>query len=255
MKIKINENETYEIKLNDEVSLQSLKELIGKIEILSGPQTFVQPKTLQPQTSQPQTSQTNSRGNRPKHYNTKNSKNSKIDFENIKCIKCEHIGEFYNKGFSSNGSRRLLCKLCKTSFTIQKEGRPILPTRRKPMKWNGREDIMDALKIHYFGQREDKLMFAEKKGTSWDNIAKTIHVLRKRHNISPQEIGLKEFPTVKKGRMKVVKLAEQVEQPQPQIRPVIENPFGVPQEQPQPQEQSSQEKEEDERHKWWGGRK
>ena len=128
MKIKINENETYEIKLNDEVSLQSLKELIGKIEILSG-QTFVQP-----QTSQPQTSQTNSRGNRPKHYNTKNSKNSKIDFENIKCIKCEHIGEFYNKGFSSNGSRRLLCKLCKTSFTIQKEGRPIPPTRRKPMK-------------------------------------------------------------------------------------------------------------------------
>ena len=244
MKIKINENETYEIKLNDEVSLQSLKELIGKIEILSGPQTFVQPKTPQPQTIFV--------NNRPKHYNTKNSKNS--NFGSIKCIKCEHIGEFYNKGFSTNGSRRLLCKLCKTSFTIQKEGRPISPTRRKPMKWNGREDIMDALKIHYFGQREDKLMFAEKKGTSWDNIAKTIHVLRKRHNISPQEIGLKEFPTVKKGRMKVVKLAEQVEQPQPQIRPVIENPFGVPQ-QPQPQEQSSQEKEEDERHKWWGGRK
>ena len=190
MKIKINEKETYEIELDDEVSLQGLKDLVKRIEILSN----ITPTLSTPSLSTPSLS-------KPKRkYNISND-----DLKDIKCVNCSSQ-RFYKKGYSKSGLRRLVCKNCKVSFTvdngnIKKEEEETF-SRRKPMQWKGREDIINALKIHYFGSKAEKMEFAKDKETSWSNINKSFHGLRKRFNISPQEVGLQEFPFHKQGRPK-----------------------------------------------------
>lgn len=239
MKIKINENETYEIKLNDEVSLQDLKNLINRIEILSdgvisATSTPAIPTKL-----------------KRKYVFSNDNDNLK----NVKCINCSSQ-RFLKKGLSKKGLRRLVCKNCKVSFTINEEGNVITPPKkRKHMKWEGKTDVIDALKIHYFGTKAQKMQFAENKNASWETITKAIHELRRRFNINPQEIGLQEFPVHKVGRPTKAEEVkeeevEQVEQVEPEQ---IAEPFKIPTPTPplELRQPSNEQSENEEKPKWW----
>ena len=202
MKIKINENETYEIKLNEEVSLNELKDLMRKVEALSNPTFSSQPLIPTPTINLLP----------PKRkYNI-----IKEELKGVKCINCGSQ-RIYKKGFTKSGVRRLVCKNCNISFTIQKEGEIIVPVkqkRRKGMKWN-KENVVKALKIHYFGSKAEKVQFAEDNQNSWENVMKSIHGLRTRYNIPPQEIGLQEYPTIKcrkiqKNELKIIQPQEPI---------------------------------------------
>lgn len=175
MKIQINDNESYEINLNDVVTLEELKTLVKKVELLSEPLS------------------------KPKPMMT--IKTTTHNFNNDdKTIKCSNCGStiLYKKGFSRNGYRRMVCKDCGISFTIGKNDKEETKRlRRKPMKWNGRDDVIKALKIHYEGTKEEKLRFAKNKKTTWSNITKVIHNLRIKHDIKPKELGLKSFPILR----------------------------------------------------------
>ena len=132
MKIQINDNESYIINLNDEVTLDELKSLVEKIELLSKPLSLLSKLTLI------------------------TPKNEKVTVK-------------------------------------EKAVKEKAKQRRKGMKWNGRDDVIKALKLHYEGTKEEKFQFAESKKTSWDNIIKAIHGLRRKHDIKPKELGLKKF--------------------------------------------------------------
>ena len=63
------------------------------------------------------------------------------------------------------------------------------------LKWKYRDEVVEALTIHYTGTKEEKLRFAEKKGegkVNWNTICKSFSALRKRWNVKPSEIGLAE---------------------------------------------------------------
>ena len=227
--------------------------MIRKIELLSDNPIIT--STI------PITSTIKSSSTQTRKYNIVDDKES---LKNVKCISCGSQ-RLYKKGFSKSGDRRLVCKNCGVSFTVIKDGSPPTATslkRRKPMKWNNREEIVHALKIHYFGEKSEKLQFAKLKETTWDNIMKAIHGLRKRYNISAQEVGLAEYPT-KKGRFKKEMFKEQ---PQPQSQPPQhkENSFNIPTPHPplelkkekeneeETKEKTEEETEEEEtKSKWW----
>jgi len=228
MKIKINEKETYEIQLDNEVSLQHLKDLVNRIEILSGTPTITPVKTEQAVKTE------------ARKYVIVND-----DISDIACPKC-NSQKLYKKGFSNNGSRRLVCRSCGHSFTVKEEGenKPKVKKRRKVMKWEGRVDVIKALKIHYFGTRAEKMQFAEYKKGSWETITKAIHVLRKKFNISPQEVGLQKYPVNKK-------INEPTEFTEPEH---TSGTMSISEPKPEPVQEQSEPKQEQES-KWWNRNK
>lgn len=58
-----------------------------------------------------------------------------------------------------------------------------------------REKAVAVIKLHYSGNKENKLKFAQEVGESWNTIVKGMHGLKTRYDIKPQEVGLEHFPT------------------------------------------------------------
>lgn len=146
MKIKINEQESYEIKFQDEMSLQELEEFSHRInQILKMNQMSVMGyvKKL----------------GQPRHYNKS--------------------GKYTNeaKGLSRKvGNKREWC--------------------------NTKEKALELLKLQYFGEKEDKEKKAKEVGySSWVEINKALHGLKKRYKIQPKEVGLKAFPPKTAGQL------------------------------------------------------
>jgi hypothetical protein len=61
--------------------------------------------------------------------------------------------------------------------------------------WNeqGRDNVIEMIKIHYTGTKEDRDRLAKKHNDSYLNLSKSFSGLIKRFNIKPGEIGLKKF--------------------------------------------------------------
>lgn len=57
-----------------------------------------------------------------------------------------------------------------------------------------RDKAVELVKLHYFGEKEKKEQIARSNNISWYDIVKSLHNLKKRFDIKPQEIGLREFP-------------------------------------------------------------
>ena len=78
---------------------------------------------------------------------------------------------------------------------INETDKTIIRRKKSILKWKERDEVIEALKIHYTGTKEEKLRFAEIKGkgeVNWNTICKSFSALRKRWNVKPSEIGLEE---------------------------------------------------------------
>lgn len=85
--------------------------------------------------------------------------------------------------------------------TIENNNEP--PRKRRKYKkgansWrNDREFVVKLLQTQYHGTKEDKKQIAKELNDGvddWDTIAKSFWNLRKKHDIQPEEAGMKKFP-------------------------------------------------------------
>jgi predicted RNA-binding Zn-ribbon protein involved in translation (DUF1610 family) len=206
MKIKISEQESYEIQF-DELTAEEFLKYAEKISLLSDGTSAIP--------AEKKIAKKKTKAGRPIQ--------PKIgtDGKEVNCPNCGSI-RVYRKGLSRSGQQRFMCSNCNISFTnkgeedLTKEGKPRQRKRRRPaVSWDSRSEALKAIRIHYFGTKEDKDLFARQKGVPWEQIMKSTHNLRARYNIRPTEVGLKEFPT-KKGRGKITEeeKSEPKEEPQ-----------------------------------------
>jgi hypothetical protein len=67
--------------------------------------------------------------------------------------------------------------------------------KRGPTKvsWKDRNEVLKVLKIHYHGTKEDKTRYADNLKVTWNYLTKSFHLLIKRYDIKPYEIGLTRF--------------------------------------------------------------
>ena len=130
MRIKINDEESYEIAINDEYSFPEFIQLLGKLVKVS--------KIISTETEET-----------PKKVNSLPSSVQKTRSK-------------------QRGKARI--------------------------KWN-RELAIKALKIHYHSTKSEKEAFASSLNVpNWNYLLKATSALRRRFDISPQEIGLSFFP-------------------------------------------------------------
>ena len=68
---------------------------------------------------------------------------------------------------------------------------------RVPYPWiNNKVELIKALKI-YYGTKQQREDFAKKIGHSWDDIAKNLFYHRRKGNITPKDLGMKYFPSLR----------------------------------------------------------
>jgi len=179
MKIKINQSETYEIKLQDEISASELNDLIERLNQIKslGSNQIISEKKV-----------------------TKNS--SSDDPLQKHCIYCNNKGLW--KSGTLKGVQRYQCKSCKRQFSemtdvnsTKKPRKYKKRSRRKALiTWNDRNEVIKALKLHYSGTKTQKSKYADSKNVpDWNYISKSLTGLRRRFNIRPKEVGLNRFPT------------------------------------------------------------
>jgi hypothetical protein len=73
-----------------------------------------------------------------------------------------------------------------------------------------RNEAIKLLKLHYTASLDEKRAYAKEHNAEWDNLCARLWSLRKKWNIKPQEVGIKEFykrgefqPAFKKNNHKV----------------------------------------------------
>lgn len=169
MKIKINDYESYEINTLDEITLVSLTDLVERLNnafpserittYSSGHITRIEPRTIEP-------------------------------------------NSFMRAGKLVTPKKRL-GRPPKNPDSNSVPSKPKKPYKRKH-KWNrgtvlyrsNRDELIKVIKLHYFGNKEDKNKYAEGLGMVWQtDIVKGLDMLRKRNNITPKEVGMDRFPS------------------------------------------------------------
>lgn len=152
MKVIINKNETYEIKIPNEVNANDFMNLL-------------------------------------------------TSFDNIvKLIKFNLVQEEFSKTKTiQNNSEYKNLHQKKLTESLRLDGTPRKPYIRKIRRSNlrtysdTREKALDLLQYAYHGNKEDKKRIEKIAGFDWAEISKSIHGLKKRYNILPQEVGLTRF--------------------------------------------------------------
>jgi len=81
--------------------------------------------------------------------------------------------------------------------------------RRAPfgMKWTSRDEVLNAVKVHYFGTAKDKENIARARGKPWNDIVKSFWNLCKRYNIKPADLGLKKWGKVRGKKNEIPKFS------------------------------------------------
>jgi DNA-binding MarR family transcriptional regulator len=106
----------------------------------------------------------------------------------------EQLSDIARKfNISSSQARRLYQRVYQREW-MRKNNKKVTKTR-KPVasRWINREEVLNALKVHYFGTEKDKQNVARAKNKSWNDITKSFWALTKRHNIKPSELGLTKW--------------------------------------------------------------
>jgi len=62
-----------------------------------------------------------------------------------------------------------------------------------------RYEALRALKLHYWGNKEEKQAYAKKFNYDWDTLVKRMSKFKEKHNIKPREVGLFKFPVRASG--------------------------------------------------------
>lgn len=165
MKIIINENESYEIKI-EEITLKSLVDLVDRLN-----NAFPSDKITAYVSGQ--TIVTNPRET-----------------------------ETLINGFQVRTKRKYTKQNQKPIKTINKKPKKMNPKGIIPFRTN-RDETIKVFKLHYFGTKEDKERYVTeintndklKNSLTWnEDVVKSLSGLRKRFKITPGEVGIKEFP-------------------------------------------------------------
>jgi len=195
VKFRLSPDETYEVKLQEEYSEEELPrffELIEKIKNM----TFVK---------------------KPEYV---------LDLDRIKTKKIEEIENNAHERKKRKYTRRGKYnkkKIIKDNSEQNSEQKPIKKRENKQwLTWDDRDEVINALRIHYRGTPELKQRFANMKRTEWKNILWALHGLKKRYKITPEEVGLKEFP--KRGEHWGRKKEQQQQQKQNIGNQVVNSP-------------------------------
>ena len=56
-----------------------------------------------------------------------------------------------------------------------------------------RELVLKAVKLCYFGSKEEKMAFAQSQGREWELMVSVLYTIRKIYNITPKEVGVTRF--------------------------------------------------------------
>jgi len=111
---------------------------------------------------------------------------------------------------TSSQARRLYQRVYQREYMRKhqkaKKGKKVRVRAPTSSRWTDRNEVLDAIKVHYFGTEADKERLSQKKGKSWKDIVKSFWNLTKRYDIKPAELGLKKWGKERRG----------FSQPQPQ---------------------------------------
>jgi len=70
--------------------------------------------------------------------------------------------------------------------------------KRVPYPWiNNKTELIKIFKIYYYGTKEQKDEIASKLGVTWEDISKNLFYQKKKEKITPKDLGLKYFPTLR----------------------------------------------------------
>lgn len=190
MRIKINDNESYEIGMN-EGEIITLADLTDLVERLNN--AFPSERTMTfhgkgHTVVEPRISPL-----------PKLSEQSKERYGQNKGKKYKHSKEFLEKGYG---------KTTKKSY-YKKKGKIKHPKGSISYRKN-RDETINMMKVNYFGDEKEKENYAKNIGIDWQEIAKDIWRLRNKFKITPQEVGLDKFPT----RGKAVKFIKNLQSSQ-----------------------------------------
>jgi hypothetical protein len=108
-----------------------------------------------------------------------------------------------------------------------------IPRKRgaQKVKWKDKNEVLKVLKIHYHGNKEDKLRYANNIGVTWQYLTKNFHLLLKRFNVKPYEVGLTKFRKrweYKKGDTQKLKLKQKQNENEKEIISSPENKWTPP---------------------------
>lgn len=133
-------------------------------------------------------------------------------------ISCKHCGSTnLNRDGKAKGDprQRYACKDCGRKF---KEGIKPKERGKAKFKWKDRDEVIRVLRMHYTGTKAEKQAYANSKGAEWNIITKSFSNLRKRYNVQPAEIGLTDFPNLKtKGLPSIPNFIPQQTMPTPPL--------------------------------------
>jgi len=112
--------------------------------------------------------------------------------------------EYFTSNYLEKGFYKILQKYKINKHNLKLYNYSLKETKTKTKKikrakarhnWNeqGRDSVVEMIKVHYTGTKEDRDRLAKKHNDSYLNLSKSFSNLIKRFNIKPGEIGLKEF--------------------------------------------------------------
>ena len=105
-------------------------------------------------------------------------------------IRLKELEKFIDKFFSYDESD------FKESPQTHKNYKKRISSEMRPWTTD-RDKFMEILKLHYFGNKEEKGDYVERYGRGrkeWSNITKAFHSLKKKFNVTPEEMKMIRFP-------------------------------------------------------------
>lgn len=161
MKIKINENESYEI-ITDEITLANLVDLVNRLH-----NAFPSEKITT-------------------YSNRKTT--TILPREVEKKREYTHSKQFIDK---QNNIKTGVKGLTRAGTPRQRKFTP-----RGILTYStNRDEAIVLLRLHYLGTKEEKLAYAKKFNKDWNEILKSTSHIKDKFKITPQEVGIKFFPS------------------------------------------------------------
>jgi hypothetical protein len=219
MKIKINEKETYNIEIPEEISSQEFLGLMSRLDIVSkiiNKSSVFEGSNFEKypvQIGNPDAEIVISKGskNRLEFGKTREGviKALKINYfgseeDRNKFLREQGVANWKNMGKSISKYKKLWKiknqeyrqGVKKVDYQMSKSYKK---KQRSPRNNYSREDIVRLVKLQYLGSDEEKDVFMKSNHISnWTEFSRSIWYFRNKFKIKPQEIGVKKFQVVNK---------------------------------------------------------
>jgi hypothetical protein len=179
LKIKINENESYELNLPEEIEGESFLGIVERMnkvaKIILKEVDLTVPETL----PQQQVVQVKKKTGRPEGWK------KGVDF-GVKSNGTKTYKDGTPKIAGVNRDGKTNAWRSGEAKTIRRRGSlPHTATR---------EGAVACLNLHYHGTKEQKETYARSIGKTWIDISKSLFIVIRKYNIKPSEVGMIRFP-------------------------------------------------------------